>query len=353
MARTTISDVAKAAGVSTATVSYVLNRPQHVTNATRAKVLDAIERLGYVRNASARQLRDGRSRIVGLVIIDSNPFNIELTRGVEDAVVEEGHVVVVCNSATSAAREARNLRLLTEQNVDKVLITPVSRDKLVQLDQLRDRGASIVFVDYPVPRKDHCSVSVDDKLGGRLAAEHLIGLGHTRLALINGHPTMFTLGDRRKGFVAGLEAAGLELAPARDIETESVSVAAGEEAAGRLLDGEDRPTAVFCGNDTLAIGALRAAIRRGLSVPDDLAIVGYDDLVFAELSAVPLTTIRQPSYQLGYRAAKLLLDEAENRATHRHKRVVFRPELIVRASTVRTPATVSSRGAPAAAAADA
>lgn len=331
--RPTIRDVATVAGVSTATVSHVLNRPELVAEKTRARVEQVIRDLAYVRNASARQLSDGRSLAVGLVILDANPFNTELARGVEDAVKEEGYVVIVCNSAGSTEREEQNLRLLEEQRVDGVLITPVATSKIPVLERLRSGGSAVVLVDYRGGR-DECSVSVDDVTGGRLAARHLVELEHRRIGLINGPASIQPNADRRKGFLAELRALGAEVQLEHDLATDVLRVDAGDRAAAILLDRPNHPTAVFCGNDLLAIGVLRAALTRGLSIPGDLAIVGFDDVIFAELATVPLTSVRQPIYDLGRSAAKLLLDEARTHDAHKHKRLVFKPELVVRESTV-------------------
>lgn len=324
--------MAAAAGVSTATVSHVLNRPELVSTRARARVEEVIEELGFVRNASARQLSDGHSRAIGLVVLDASPFNTEMTRGVEDAVKKDGYVVIVCNSASSADREQQNLRLLEEQRVGGVLITPVAHAKLPVLDRLRASGTPVVFLDHRGGLRV-CSVSVDDVAGGRLAAEHLLALGHRRIALIGGRASVQPDAERRQGFLETLSSAGVELGPEADITTEMLHVEDGEAAATRLLELPEPPTAVFCANDLLAIGALRAALTHGCVVPNELAIVGYDDVVFAELATVPLTSVRQPIYDLGYSAARLLLDEVTN-SSHHHKRHIFEPELIVRESTI-------------------
>jgi LacI family transcriptional regulator, galactose operon repressor len=347
MPRTTIHDVAKAAGVSAMTVSRVLNAPDVVAEATRQRVRDAINDLGFVRNASARQLRDGRSLAVGLVIVDiDNPYFAEFAHGVEDAVNDEGYVVILCNSARSAAREERHLRLLEEQRVEGVLIFPVSTATPALLQRMQRAGAGTVLINHRSRRKDQCWVSVNDILGGRLAAQHLLDLGHRRIGLINGQTTVPQPGDdphkrsllstidRRKGFLASLADAGVKLAAAHDVETEVMGVSEGEQAAGRLLDRGKPPTALFCGNDLLAVGALRAATARGLSIPDDLAIMGYDDVDLPGLWTVPLTSIRQPIYDLGHRAARLLLEEARDGASHQHQHILFNPELVARESTV-------------------
>jgi LacI family transcriptional regulator len=349
--RPTIRDVAAAAGISTATVSHVLNRPELVAAGTRERVQLAIDQLGFVRNSSARRLSDGRSRTVGLVVQDgSNPFFAEVARGVEDAVSGEGYLVILCNSANSLAREERHLRLLEEQRTDGVLISPVGSEEPTLLPRLRDGGASVVILYRHSRRRDRCSVAVDDAVGARLAGEHLIELGHRRIGLISGPLVNRTLLDRRINFLARLDEAGIAVAPSHDLPAETTSIVAGEAATTRLLARKRRPSALFCGNDLLALGALRAALLHGLSVPDDLAVVGYDDQPLAALSLVPLTSIRQPIYEIGRRAGELFLDDLHRGADHRHRHVLFKPELVARESTIgrqrgepHQPAFMSSR----------
>jgi LacI family transcriptional regulator len=330
--RPTIFDVAQEAGVSTATVSHVLNRPELVSAKTKERVEEVIARLGFVRNASARQLSDGHSRALGLAILEANPFNTEIQRGVEDAVKEAGYVVIVCTSANALEREGENLRLLEEQRVAGVLITPVASAKPI-VERLRARGTPVVLVDHRGGRST-CSVSVDDIAGGGLAANHLVELGHERIGVISGPQSIQPNAERRSGFLQSLASSGVSVPNELDLITEILRVEDGEAAGAFLLDRPKPPSAVFCGNDLLAIGFLRAAITRGLRVPEDVAIVGYDDVVFAELASVPLTSVRQPIYDLGYTAAQLLLREASEGSNHRHTRRIFKPELVVRESTV-------------------
>lgn len=333
--RPTIFDVAERAGVSTATVSHVLNRPERVAASTRTRVAEVIAELGFVRNASARQLSDGRSRAVGLVVLDANPFNTEIARGVEDALKPAGYVVIVCNSAGSKEREEENVRLLEEQRVGGVLMTPVATSRIPALDRLRASGTPVVLVDHR-GGNESCSVSVNDVVGGRLAARHLYELGHRQVGIVNGPSSIQPNAERRKGFIEALRKEGIDVKRECDLQTDVLRVEAGEEAGEHLLSLRHPPRAVFCGNDLLAIGVLRATLAHGLSVPEDIAIVGYDDVVFAELATVPLTSVRQPIYELGYSAANLLLKEirdAQDGIAHSHERLVFKPELVVREST--------------------
>jgi DNA-binding LacI/PurR family transcriptional regulator len=335
MATTGIKEVARRAGVSLGTVSNVLNRPEVVSDRTRRRVLSVIQELGYVRNDSARQLRAGRSRTIAIVVLDvANPFFTDVVRGAEAAAEAAGAVVIVCNSGGDPARERKHLDVLEEQRVRGVLITPLEGGRDSRLEQLMRRGTPVVLVDRGSGHRNRCSVAVDDVLGGQLAGEHLRELGHQRLAFVGGPFSIPQVSDRRKGFAAVIgEGSGL-----RVVATHELSAAAGRRAGEEIADlpAAQRPTAVFCANDLVALGVLQEMTLRGLRVPRDVAIVGYDDIDFAAAAAVPLSSVRQPREQLGRTAAELLLEEANDPDHHEHRHVVFSPDLVVRESTVRS-----------------
>ncbi|SDD36558.1 LacI family DNA-binding transcriptional regulator [Nocardioides lianchengensis] len=329
-----VKDVAAAAGVSVGTVSNVLNRPDRVGSATRVRVQEAMTELGFVRNESARQLRAGTSRTLAYVMLDaSNPFFTDVARGLELAANEADLALVLCNSSNLASREEAHLALLQQQRVQGVLVTPVDPDAAV-LKEVRRRGTPLVIVDRTRSDASFCSVAVDDLHGGRLAVEHLVDRGHTQVAFIGGPPHLGQVRDRLEGARQAWAAAGL---PADDLvvlATTTLDVQEGRNAGERLagLPTARRPTAAFCANDLLALGLLQQAIGSGTQVPEQLAIVGYDDIEFAAAAAVPLTSVRQPRQELGRTAAELVLDEATDEA-HRHRQVLFTPELVARAST--------------------
>ena len=334
MATTSIKEVARQAGVSIGTVSNVLNRPHTVAEETRQRVHDAIAALGYVRNDSARQLRAGRSRQIAIVVLDvANPFFTDVVRGAESAVADHGVMVVVCNSGEDAGRERRHLELLEEQRVRGVLITPIDETPVSRLEQLIQRGTPVVLVDRGSGRPNRCSVAVDDVLGGRLAGEHLVAEGHERIAFVGGPHTITQVADRH----AGISAAVGSAATLTTLSTPNLTVASGRAAARDIAEqpAGQRPTAVFCANDLLALGVLQEMTLRGVRVPRDIAIVGYDDIEFAAAAAVPLSSVRQPREQLGRTAAQLLLEEIEDGPRHEHRHVVFQPELVVRESSRR------------------
>ena len=331
----TMVDVAREAGVAVGTVSNVLNHPELVAPATRQHVLEAMSALGFVRNESARQLRAGRSRTIGLVVLDvANPFFTDVARGAEEVAGEAGLSILLCNSSEDGQREASYLDLLTEQRVLGVLITPVDATS-TRLDVLRAKGIPVVLVDQRARLRGPCSVSVDDVLGGRLAVEHLLERGHRRLAFAGGPLSMRQVEDRLLGARQALGAAGVADDALTVLTTHGLTIASGREVGQRIaaLPAGARPTAIFCANDLLALGVLQEMTGAGIRVPEELAIVGYDDIIFAEAAAVPITSVRQPRHELGRTAAALLLEEAQARKGHRHRQVEFSPELVVRRSS--------------------
>jgi LacI family transcriptional regulator len=341
-----IKDVAARAGVSVGTVSNVLNRPERVAEETRTRVQLAIIALGFVRNEPARQLRAGRSRTIGLLVLDAaNPFFADVSRGAEEAAAHAGLAVILCNSGQDAAKESAYLNLMAEQRVQGLLLTPVDADP-IRLSKLVERGMPVVLLDRRAEGAGMCSVSVDDISGGELAVSHLLEMGHERIAFIGGPTTIAQVKDRLQGARNALARAGRDPESLVSIITTSMTVAAGRGAGERLggLPVKRRPTAAFCGNDLLALGLLQEMIRQGLDVPNDIAIVGYDDIEFAAAAAVPLTSVRQPRHLLGKTAADLLLEETQDPQNHIHRQIEFEPDLVVRASTrSRTGAGTSSQ----------
>jgi LacI family transcriptional regulator len=334
-----IREVAAHAGVSVGTVSNVLNRPDIVARSTRDRVQEAIKALGFVRNESARQLRAGRSRIIGLVVLDvANPFFTDVARGVEDEASMSGLAVILCNSDDQLAKETHYLELLEEHRVQGILITPVvGGDERLAL--LQRRGTPVVLVDSRSPSGGLCSVAVDDVLGGDVAVSHLLAAGHQRLAFVGGPVSIRQVADRRDGALRALRRAGRGPSDLQMIETPALNVSAGLRAGAQIaeLPTGRRPTGVFCANDLIALGLLQEMTLREIGVPADIAIVGYDDIEFAAAAAVPLSSVRQPRQQLGRTAARLLLEETMEPDNHTHRQVMFKPELEIRQSSRARP----------------
>ncbi|MFC6593555.1 LacI family DNA-binding transcriptional regulator [Kitasatospora paranensis] len=339
MARTVgIKDVARQAGVSVGTVSNVINRPDLVSADTRIRVESAIAALGYVRSETARQLRAGRSRVMALLVLDmGNPFFVEVARGAEKVARENGLMVMLSNSGQDRAEEREYLAQFAQQQVLGVLLSPIDGNR-TDLSALRRGGIPVVLVDRGAEREEGCSVSVDDVLGGTLATRHLIETGNRRMVFVGGPLMLQQVQNRLAGARQAVAEAGLPPEALAVVETERLDIAAGRDAGQRLLGLGHRPTAVFCANDLLALGVLQSLFAVGVRVPEDIALVGYDDIEFAGAAAIPITSVRQPAYQIGRTSAELLIAETvEEPDTHEHQRIVFQPELVVRASTMRRP----------------
>ncbi|MCA5892256.1 LacI family transcriptional regulator [Isoptericola sp. NEAU-Y5] len=327
--RASISDVARLARVSVGTVSNVLNRPDRVSPATRERVVAAIDELEFVPNGSARQLRAGTITTAGAIVLDvANPFFTDVARGIEDRLDEAGYTLMLASSDEEPEREARYLRLFEEHGVQGVMVVPAT-DELDHLESLRARGLRVVLLDRPSPSDTLSSVAVDDRAGAAAATQHLVGLGHERLAFLNGPHSIRQCADRSDGIRSALAAADMDPDEALvEVTIRSLNADGGQAGTQRVLALEDRPTAMVCVNDLTALGALRSLRIAGVPVPSGMAVVGYDDVAFAGELATPLTSVRQPTHQLGYRAADLLLD-ADDTVAH----VTFQPELVVREST--------------------
>lgn len=328
-----VKDVAREARVSVGTVSNVLNRPEKVSPATVSRVLAAIDSLGFVRNDAARQLRAGRSRALGLIVLDiQNPFFSSLALGAEDRARESGYAIILGNSDEKTDREAAYLDLFEEQRMAGVLISPFG-DIDDRLERLRDRGTPAVLVDRRTSSGGFSSVSVDDVAGGMLAGRHLLDIGRRRIAFVGGPLDIHQVNDR----LTGLQEA-VATVPDAHVEVllgESLSITEGRRLGDQFAarPAAQRPDAIFAANDLMAIGVLQALVMFGsIRVPDDIALVGYDDIDFASGAVVPLTSVRQPAGLIGSTAVEILLDEALNDAQP-GRSVVFQPELVVRNST--------------------
>jgi LacI family transcriptional regulator len=325
-----LKDVAAHAGVSVGTVSNVLNHPELVAAATLRRVQESISDLAFIPNAPARHLRARRAKVIGLVVPDiANPFFTEVARGVEDAALEAGYSVILCNSDEKAEREDRYLEVLESQRVGGILITP-ARKSLKPLSRLLANGVAVTLLDSAAPTHDVCSASVDDTMGGALAAEHAIALGHRELVWLAGPSDIPQVADREAGLLGYAKAKGVAV---RRIASTQMTTAAGEAAMDAALDKGLELTALLCANDLLALGAIRALTRAGKDIPRDVSVIGYDDIDFAASAAVPLTSVRQPKYELGYAAARLVIGECEDPTSHAHQHVQFQPQIVVREST--------------------
>jgi LacI family transcriptional regulator len=328
-----VRDVAKKAGVSVGTVSNVLNNPDKVSEKSVAKVQNAIDQLGFVRNDAARQLRAGKSRSIGLVVLDvRNPFFAEVARGTEEAAEEHGLSVLFANSDENLDREKNLLVLFEEQRVAGILVSPLSSE-LAEIKRIRDRGTPVVLVDRKSRDKSFSSVSVDDVAGGFLAADHLIATGKKKLLFAGGPMEIEQISDRLKGAQSAADAKGVKLEIG---VTKNLTVLEGRALATEILARPKnlRPDGIFAANDLLALGIMQVlVVAPDVSIPKDIALVGYDDISFAGTALISLTSIRQPSLLIGAQAVELLIQETDETKEFKKRQVVFQPELVVRDST--------------------
>ena len=335
MATVSLRDVAALAGVSVGSVSNVLNRPGRVSEDVAERVRSAIDTLGYNRNDAARQLRAGRSRCIGLVVLDiGNPFFSDVARGAERRAAEEGLTVLLGDTEEDPARERVYIDLFAEQRVFGLLVSPLG-GAMPHLRALRKQGLSTVLVDWWTEDLQFSSVAVDNVAGGYLAVNHLLELGRRRIAFVGGPHSIRQVSDRFEGArkaVAQYSDATLEV-----IDTESLTVLQGRGAGQRISQrkASARPDAIFAANDLLAVGLIQAfRLSEKITVPNDIALIGYDDIDFVSAAMVPLSSVRQPSFEIGRTAVELLVKEVALGAEFEPERIVFQPELVVRDSTV-------------------
>jgi LacI family transcriptional regulator len=327
----TIRDVAKRAGVSAGTVSNVLNRPSYVGAETRRRVLEVIAELEFEPSKSAQQFRPGRERTLGLAVAEMHsPFFVDVALAA-DAEAKRLGMGVVLVLAEDSRREEHNLDLLVQQRVHGIIITPVDEVN-PRLEQLTEQGIPIVYVDRISGNRPCCWVTTDDATGGRLAGEHLLERGHRRLAFVGGGGFSPHVERRFTGF---RDAVDRKAESVRRIETDDWRFDDGVAAARTIVDLpiDERPTAVMCANDLVAVGLVQALWSSGIRVPDDIAIVGFDDLEWARASMVPLSSVHQKRHELGQLAVQMLVDEITNPDEHVHRHVILQPELAVRASS--------------------
>jgi LacI family transcriptional regulator len=327
----TISDVAREAGVSTVTVSRVINGEPNVNATTREKVQAAVAALGYVPNVAARSLRSKRTHTLALLVPDiTNVFWTTIARGVEDAAQALGYSVLLCNTDENPDKQARYLQVVASQRVDGVIIAPYNADA-ANLRQLEARAIPTVVVDRRVDGWDVDSVYGDSVGGAAALVRHLIGVGHRRIAVISGPRGASTADDRVDGYCRALAEAGLALDPAL-VKRGEFRVASGEALAGELLALAEPPTAIFAANNAIVLGAAWALAKQGRRVPQDVALVCFDDLPETALLFPFLTVVVQPAYEMGVHAAQLLLDRLKAGEPLPPRRVVLPARLIIRYS---------------------
>lgn len=333
---TTIREVAERAGVSISTVSHVINQTRFVSPELRGRVTDAMRELSYRPNAVARSLRSGKSLTIGLMLPDSsNPYFTEIARGIQDAAMARGFTVLVGNTDGDLDKEALYSEILLEKQVDGVIMIAAGHSGR-HIEDLRRRGIPIAVVDRDSPESHVDSVQIDNRLGGVLATRHLLDLGHARIACIAGSTDVYPSYDRVYGYLQAMQEAGVD-PDAAYIVNGGFRADGGYEAAMQLLALPLPPTAVFACNDMMAIGALGAVTQRGLRCPDDISLVGFDDIQLARYTNPPLTTISQPKVEMGQEATQLLIQRMAER-TLPARSIKLEASLVLRNSTAALPA---------------
>lgn len=335
LSRTLIRDIAQEANVSIATVSRALNGKLDVSSATREKVLHIAQQNGYV--VARRANTPAGRRLVGFTVPEMSSMHfMEIMQGAAEVVDAHEASLLVCSTAYRSEREKSLLERLLQSDVEGVLLIFPS-ESAAELQHLQQRGFPFVVVDPTYPVAEHVLVvATANMAGGRRASEYLLTLGHRRIGAITGPASLSTTVDRLAGYHAALNSAGLAVDPALVVESD-FSVEGGQQAARRLLGLAEPPSAIFAFNDMMAVGTLRAAEERGLRVPEDLSLIGFDDVAFATYTTPALTTIHQPTRELGRAGAGLLFRRLQGQAIEA-QRIELSTRLIVRASTGPAPA---------------
>ena len=326
-----IKDVAFRAGVSVTTVSHVVNGTRFVKDNARLRVEAAVRELSYVPSGVARSLKRNTTHTFGMLIPNnSNPYFAEILRGVEDRCFAAGYNVILCNSNDDAKRQASYLRVLAEKRIDGLVLVATDRDDTLRAT-LRELKIPLVLLDREIPGLACDLVEVDHVAGGLIATRHLLELGHPCVACISGPPELLPSSQRRAGWKQALAGAGVERREG-DLARGDFSSRGGYLAMQVLLAHKPRPSAVFVCNDLMAFGALAAAHEAGVAVPEQLSLVGFDDIELAAFSTPALTTVAQPKQQMGTMAAELLLERLQTSRSE-ERRVILVPELKIRASS--------------------
>ncbi|WP_119066298.1 LacI family DNA-binding transcriptional regulator [Aggregatilinea lenta] len=327
----TLNDVAERAHVSRATVSRVLNNNPNVTDELRLRVLEAIQVLGYRPNQAARRLRGSTSDVLGLIISDiENPFFISVVRGVEDAAYQQQMSVVLCNSDENPAKQNMYLRVMQAESVAGLIVSPTHVDERAALAELSAGGMPIVLLDRTTKSISADAVLIDNVGGALAAVKHLIDLGYTRIATIAGSSQLTTGYERLEGYRSALDAVGMTFERGL-VRTGDFKIESGYRLMRELLATPTPPDAVFVANNLMTLGSLRAAHELGVRIPDDVALIGFDDMPWSGELCPPLTAVAQPTYELGQEAVRLLLRRRADPNAFYHT-IVLQPRLVVRES---------------------
>ena len=329
MSKPNVRDVAKQAQVSIGTVSNVLNRPGQVSEETRLRVRNAIDMLGFVPNAQMKNsARD--PKIVGLILpLSDNPFYTELAQGIEDSVAKGGLRVLTGYSREDEAIELHLLTSMVEAGFRGVIITPVGPRNQV-FEKYIEQNIRVGYISQTDEQPEQCSVSIDQVRGGYIGLEYLYNLGHRDILWISGPPHHHQSNQRFVGISMAAQELGVEL---QVMNSPSLDFISGEQLAPAILALPKLPDAIFAGNDALALGIINYLLKEGIQVPDQISVLGYDNVAYAESALVPLSTVSQTPYQLGYTMGEQMLSELTADDAHLHQHVVFQPQIVERSST--------------------
>jgi LacI family transcriptional regulator len=329
--KATLKQIAQAASVNVSTASRALSGAYGVHKETRERVLSAAKKLGYRPNLTARGLVTGKSHTIGLLVSDiRNPYFAEVARGVEDAAFGAAFDVILCNSDLNSGKQVKYLHSLLEKNVDGILMNSTAALTAEQCSELASYGVPVTLLNRPGGKYPFSTVLADNYEGGRVAGQYLAGLGHRSIAHLTGHRSHGNFADRSRGFADALKAQADPLAPI--VIRGEHSFQGGYEMARALFAKHPEVTAVFAANDVIALGVLRSAAETGRSIPEDLSVIGFDNLEFTGLVHPALTTVHQPKYEMGRAAVEILLRQMRTGAAALPEHQVFGVTLMERQS---------------------
>lgn len=334
----TMKDVAQLAGVSTATVSRALMNPEKVSPMTRKRVEDAVLESGYSPNSLARNLRRNESKTIVAIVPDiSDPYFSEIIRGIEDAAVEHGYLVLLGDSSHQSYRESSFVNLVFTKQADGILLLGTDLPFNVSKAEQKNYPPMVMACEYD-PELELPTVHIDNLTSAFEIVNYLTQMGHKKVAEINGPSTAALVNFRHQGYLQALRRASISMNPVYQVGGD-FTFKSGAKAMNKLLNLSEPPTAVFCHNDMMAIGAIQEAKRLGFRVPQDISVVGFDDIVFSEYCDPPLTTVSQPRYEIGRQAMLMMLDVLRGQDVRAGSRLL-ETRLIVRDS-VSAPRLVS------------
>ena len=330
----TIKEIARIANVSAMTVSRAINNRHSVRGATRKKILKIANRLGYMPNRIARSLVSKKSDLISLIVADiSNQFFAEISRGIEDRARENGYHVIFSSTDDDPKNLESSVRMMREMGVDGFIIAAVSLEEPI-VDELLDQEIPVVLINRRIKKSNVNYVVVDNYKGAYLAVEHLINIGYKKIGIISGRSSVSTGKERLQGYRKGLLDHGLKFQ--KEYSSQGpFTEEHGKKAAQKMLTLKNRPEAIFAASDNIALGVMNAAGELGLKIPEDLAIVGFDDTNFSSNSKIRLTTVSQRKYEMGERGVQILIDLIENQESDYINKVVLEPRLIIRESCGR------------------